>query len=221
MQHLFQIFLILHIAGGTLALITGSFASLTQKGGKAHRLNGKLFAAGMTIVFITAVVMSLLKSLTFLLMVAFFSYHQLLRGYRVLYLKKLHLGMRMAWPDYLINGVGGIFNAWLIVWGVLVATGPHPAMGYVAISFGVIGFQSAIRDVRKFYVPPKEKQHWYFTHITGMGGAYIATITAFLVVNVHFLPGLVVWTAPTLVGLALINVTVRKYRKKLGIGNEE
>ncbi|MBO9729597.1 MAG: hypothetical protein J7623_13245 [Chitinophaga sp.] len=214
MQHLFQTLLILHIIGGTLALITGSFASLTKKGGRAHRLNGKLFTVGMTIVFITAVGMALLKSLTFLLMVGFFSYHQLLRGYRALYLKKLYQGLRMGWPDYLINGIGGAFNLWLTVWGVVVIISQHATLGYVAILFGGIGLQSVVRDVRKFYVSPKEKQDWFFTHISGMSAAYIATVTAFLVVNVHFLPGLIVWTAPAIVGLVVINITIRKYRKQ-------
>lgn len=37
-----------------------------------------------------------------------------------------------------------------------------------------------------------------------MGGAYTATVTAFLVVNIGFLPKPVIFIAPTLIGTALI-----------------
>ncbi len=45
---------------------------------------------------------------------------------------------------------------------------------------------------------------WSLAHIAGMGGAYTATVTAFLVVNIGFLSKPVIFIAPSLIGTALI-----------------
>ena len=48
-----------------------------------------------------------------------------------------------------------------------------------------------------------------------MGGAYIATVTAFLVVNnPPYIPGLVVWIAPGAIGGMMIGRTRRYYMEK-------
>jgi uncharacterized membrane protein len=214
MEKLFTATLIIHIAGGTLSLISGLIAIIARKGDRLHRLGGKVFFGAMTLVFVTALVMAIMKELTFLLMVAFFSYHMLLRGYRALYLKQQHRGLKIKWPDMLINGTGVIFNSGLLIWGVshVVAKGNY--IHIVAIFFGLLGIWMAGSDVKRFIIPPKDKKQWLYTHIAGMSGAYIAAVTAFMVVNVHFLPGLVVWTAPAGIGLALISLTIRRYKQK-------
>lgn len=214
MDKLLSATLIFHIAGGTLSLLSGLLAIVSPKGGRLHRAGGKIFFAAMTLVFVTALVMAILKALTFLLMVAFFSYHMLLRGYRALYLKRQHQGLKLALPDVLINGVGIIFNTGLLIWGIshLLAGGNY--IHIVAVFFGLLGISMAGSDVKRFLVPPTDKKQWLYTHIGGMGGAYIAAVTAFMVVNVHFLPGLVVWTAPAVIGLSLITMAIRQYRKK-------
>lgn len=214
MEKLLTATLILHIAGGTLSLLSGLLAIIAAKGKHTHRLAGKFFFAAMTIVFVTALVMAVMKGLTFLLMVAFFSYHMLLRGYRALYLKRQHLGLKMAWPDVLINGIGVIFNSGLLIWGVSHVVSRGNYIHIVAIFFGLLGIWMAGSDVRRFMIPPEDKKQWLYTHIAGMSGAYIAAVTAFMVVNVRFLPGLVVWIAPAGVGLVLISLTIRRYKQK-------
>ena len=63
------VILILHIAAGFTALVTGGLASFTRKGGKSHRASGKWYFRVMTGVFITAIALAILKSLAFLFMV--------------------------------------------------------------------------------------------------------------------------------------------------------
>ena len=43
-----SIMLVIHIAGGTIALLSGLVAMLTEKGSKLHRLAGKIYFGGMT-----------------------------------------------------------------------------------------------------------------------------------------------------------------------------
>ncbi len=214
MEKLLAITLGLHIAGGTLSLLAGLVALIAPKGRRAHNVSGNLFVAGMTLVFVTALVLAIAKGLTFLLMVAFFSYHMVLRGYRALYLKKQHRGIRMALPDILINGIGGLFNTGLLIWGISKLAGSYHYIHIVAIVFGLLGIWMVGLDIRRFLIPPKDKKQWLYTHISSMVGAYSAAVTAFGVVNIHFLPGLIVWTAPGLSGLLVTTIVIRGYKRR-------
>ena len=89
------------------------------------------------------------------------------------------------------------------------------------IVFGGICLLFSIKDIQLFIKGPSEKMHWWFTHIAAMGAAYIATVTAFLVVNIHFLPGIVVWLTPTIAGGTLIGITISKYKKRFAIKTKE
>ena len=214
MEKFLSLLLIIHIAGGTIALISGLFAMLTVKGSKNHRLAGKIYFWGMTAVFIGAVIVAIGHHKDFLLMVGFFSYYMTVRGYRILSLKKLDQGQRPALLDWLIIAVSGVFIFALIVYGIwLVMKGN--GMGIPAIVFGSIGSTLLISDVKNFITPPKEKMHWWFTHLGSMGGSYISATTAFVVVNIQ--PpqyGWVLWILPTIVGSTLITFTIIKYKRQ-------
>ena len=209
--------LIVHITGGTLALLSGLVAILTAKGSKPHRKAGKIYFWGMTAVFIGALILSILKENNFLLMVGFFSYYMTVRGYRILFLKQL--GKQKPFLiDWFITIISGLFILALIGWGIYVVSSFHSGMGLVAIAFGGIGSTFLIADIKNFIQGPKEKMHWWFTHLGSMGGSYIAATTAFLVVNVQ-LPQFnwTLWLLPTVIGSILIGRSVRKYKVQFGI----
>ncbi|HVU59180.1 MAG TPA: hypothetical protein VHD83_29160 [Puia sp.] len=214
-----RIILILHVLGGFTALLTGALAMLSRKGGPIHRLNGKIYFGGMTAVFISAVILSIAHHIPFLLMVGFFSYYMVVRGYRALYLKKLGRGQRAGALDWaiILSAAGFIF--YLVIWGILRAMAGN-GFGYVGMVFGGLGSSFLISDIRKFLRPPTEKMHWWFTHIAGMCGGYIATVTAFVVVNVHLNPGWITWLLPTAIGGPMIFRTVAKYKKQFASAGE-
>lgn len=211
-EKIFRLTLLLHIAGGTVSLIAGLVAMLTKKGSKAHRLAGKIYFGGMSTVFVTAFVLSLGHHRDFLLMVAFFSYYLTVRGYRILFLKKLYQGQKPAFLDWLITIVSGAFIVTLLVWGVL-ALMQGSGIGIVALVFGGIGASFLVADVMSFFRAPKEKMHWWYGHISSMGGSYISAVTAFVVVNIQ-LPQhqWILWILPAVIGGALITRTIRKYK---------
>lgn len=182
-----------------------------------HRLAGKIYFWGMTAVFVGALFIAITRKLDFLLMVAFFSYYMTVRGYRILSLKKLHQGQKAATIDWIILIVSGLFILALLGWGVWVILQGN-SMGIVAITFGAIGCSFLISDVRQFFNPPKEKMHWWYGHISGMGGSYVSAITAFVVVNIQ-LPQhqWILWVLPGIVGGMLIGRTVRKYKVKFSM----
>src|SRR5262249_50514797 len=85
-------------------------------------------------------------------------------------------------------------------------------LGIVAVVFGLGGVILAGRDVWSFVRPPTDGTAWRITHMTGMLGSYVATVTAFSVVNFTMLPQTVRWLWPSLVGTPLIAVWVSYYR---------
>jgi hypothetical protein len=211
MQKVINILLVIHIIGGFVALIAGFIATITAKGKTRHRRSGRWYFWGMTAVFLTAVPIGILKERWFLFMVGFFSYYLVVRGYRILYLKKLGAGQKAGALDWSIVAIAVAFGASLVVWSFL-----STAKGFatVALVFGIICLGFSARDIQLFVLGPKLKNHWVFGHITSMGAGYIATWTAFVVTNVHFLPTVVVWLAPTVVGTVCILLARRKYKVK-------
>ncbi|MCC6636763.1 MAG: DUF2306 domain-containing protein, partial [Ignavibacteriaceae bacterium] len=61
MESSFKYWLYLHIAAGFLALVVAPVAMVVKKGGNAHRLWGKIFFWSMTVVAISALVMTFIK----------------------------------------------------------------------------------------------------------------------------------------------------------------
>ncbi len=207
---IFTIARAVHIVFGTVALFVAPAAMLTRKGGLWHRRWGKLYFWSMAGVAVTALVMSFLRSGLFFLLLALFSFYLAFSGYRILYRKKpAQAATGMDWSGVSVVVVGSLS---LVVYGTYQMLASH--FGTVAMVFGLIGLYFGITDVRAFVRPPSDKQAWWFTHMRRMLSAYIATVTAFSVVNFHFLSPVVRWLWPTVVGTVGILVWVGYYRKR-------
>ncbi|MEL6863942.1 MAG: hypothetical protein AAFP19_05965 [Bacteroidota bacterium] len=214
MEGLFSVFLAIHITGGSMALVTGALAIMTRKGGKGHTQSGKFYFIGMTMVFVSAVVMSILHPNPFLLMIGVFSYYLVGVGYRAKYLKKLHLDQKPALIDWLLSGVAGIFHLGLLLWGIYQYFVLGSSFGITAMVFGGLALTLNWRVLRNFIYRPKDAQYWVRSHISGMMGSYIAASTAFLVVNIQFQPQWLLWLIPTIIGVPIISYWSRKFKPK-------
>lgn len=208
--------MIAHIAGGTLSLISGILPMVVTKGNNIHRLFGKIFFFGMTVVFLTGFTVSIIKNIPFLLLISIFSYYLVANGYRSLYLKKLHRGQKPTVIDWLLNIVSGIFMLGMVVFGSYLIIKGAVQMGIVSLVFGIIGIRGVITTIRNFIKQPTSKTIWIEGHIGGMVGGYIASVTAFLVVNnEHYigLPMVVAWLLPTVMLVPLIVYWIGRYKK--------
>jgi uncharacterized membrane protein len=214
MEKLLSVMLVVHIAGGVIALLAGLVSIFSVKGSSTHRLAGKIYFVGMTAVFIGAVFTAIGHHKDFLLMVGFFSYYLTVRGYRVLFLKKLPEGQKAKSIDWMIIIISATFIFTLLAWGVW-ALRMGASIGVAAVLFGSVGSIFLLLDVKKFIRPPKEKMHWWYSHIGSMGGSYISGVTAFVVVNIE-LPQYqwVLWVLPGILGGILITRTIRFYKVK-------
>jgi len=198
----------LHIAAGTVALFVAPGAMLTVKGGLAHRRWGKVYFWAMALVAASAVVLGLWRPNIFLTLLALFSFYMAFSGYRSLFRKRPAQGRGPRGIDWAAAFVTVAASVALVVLG-LVRPGP---VGIVPVVFGALGIVLAGLDVLKFVRPPEDRHAWWFAHMTGMLGSYIATVSAFSVVNFTFLPTTVRWLWPTVIGTPLITLWVIYYK---------
>jgi ABC-type enterochelin transport system permease subunit len=83
----------------------------------------------------------------------------------------------------------------------------------ILLVFGATGAAQCWKDVRIYFLKKEMSSSALMRdHIGKMSGSYIAAITAFLVNNVDFLPPLVVWLSPTILGTMVIIRFSKPYR---------
>jgi uncharacterized membrane protein len=202
-QLIFSIFLILHIIIGSTGLIAGTIAMASKKSGKTHRLVGKIFFYAMVGIFLTSIYMSIAHNNLFLLLVGFFSFYLAATGYRILYLKTLHFKqVQPKLVDYCISATGVVLFSKVNMFGV------------VTLSFGCLSVWFGYSDLIKFKHPPTNKKHWIISHGMRMAGAYTATITAFVVVNVQIKQGWILWLLPAIITIPIAKRVVNKFINK-------
>lgn len=200
---LFDLILALHIAGGGLSLLAGMLVLILKKGGKQHRLWGNLFYYGMVTSGIAALALSVMHPNVMLFCIGVFSMYLVLSGKRVLHFRSTTTQWKPGTYDYILMGAMLIFGLISMVLGGYNLIQGH-LMGIVLTVFGGIGFLLTFSDFRAFRKTTPPANEWLKMHLTKMIGGYIATTTAFLVVNNTILPDLVVWLLPTILGSALI-----------------
>lgn len=214
MGRLFDATLWIHIVAGFLALFAGGGALATKKGGYRHRRLGRVFVYAMAVVAVTALALLAIEvtpSHIFLGFVAIFSYYFAFSGYRVLSQKRpaddpAHLDW-LALALLLGSGVGlvALGGTWWL---------DGNGFALVVVIFGAIALATGVGDLRRFSSPTDDRREWFFEHLTRMGAAYIATVSAFSAVNFFFLPGVVRWLWPTILGTPLLVYLSRRYRQQ-------
>ncbi len=221
MENNFKIILILHIAAGFSAFVAAPVAMAVKKGGKNHRLYGKIFFWCMTIVTLTAFVMSVLHPNIFLFAVSGFSYYMVASGYRWIFRKRVSSIKDVAPLDWVLLLLAAAFNLFLFGLGVyLLMKNVSNPFAYITIVFGIIGISFVIRDLKSFISPPREKHAWLLHHMGSMVGGYIATVSAFSAVNFNFLPAIIQWLWPTIIGVPLLAIWIGNYKKKFKSGKK-
>ena len=208
-----------HIFAGALSLIVAPIAMAVLKGGKAHRLFGKIFFWSMTWIFVSAVILSIYKWKPFLLMVSVLSYYLAVSGYRTLYQKQLSSGKGVMWYDWVAAIATGLFMLGFAGWGIyMLSTGNSSSGVFLLLAFSVGGLLSVRGEITAFLKPPADKNRWLYNHIGRMVGGFIASVTAFSVNVLLFVPGIWQWVWPTLLGTPFIIYSVRTYKRKIAEG---
>lgn len=209
----------LHIVSGSCAFVLAPVALITAKGGKAHRQWGMVYFWAMLGVTISALTMAAYRPLLFLGLVAIFSFYSAFVAYRVLGQKAAYKGMRVATAlDWVAAAITFTASALLFLFGAVRPTWVQ-GLGIPAMVFGGIGIWIAANAVWNFTHTPKEKMFWWYGHLQGMMGSYIAAWTAFLVVTIgprigHGHSPWWLWVLPTVIGVPAIVGTTTYYKIK-------
>ena len=214
METIFTILLIIHIIAGSLGLLTGTINIIKKKGDKAHKNVGKFFFYSMLINGFAGLIMSLIHRNDFLLIVAVFSIYMVATGQRFLSLKQLHKEQKPKAIDWILTYTMLVFAFLFITYGSYLLIN-KVNFGIVLLVFGVVSCLMAIKDIKVYKGNIKEKNYWLLLHIQRMVGSYIAALTAFIVVNNHFLPGIVGWLLPTVIFTPLIVKWTKQYRVQI------
>jgi uncharacterized membrane protein len=202
----------IHISAGMVALALAPLAMLTVKGGRAHRRWGTIYFWSMAVVASTALVLALWRPQIFLALLAVFSFYLAFTGYRVLSRKRAAQGDAATAYDWAAALVTFGASAALAVLGLLRPGPSWQRLGFVPVVFGVLGMVLAGLDLARFARPPADPRAWWFAHMGGMLGSYIAAVSAFSVVNFTFLPTTVRWLWPTALGVPLITAWITYYK---------
>ncbi len=204
-----------HILAGVVALGSGIGAIVTKKGGQRHNNAGKLYVLAMAIVVTTAVPLAVWVENWFLLAIAVFSGYLVFGGYRIITRRRARV-QELTPTDWVGNGTMIAVGAVMVGaggWGTVTG---EMALAPVLLVFGLIGGVLAVRELATLRDSQKNRDTWFERHIAFMGGAFIATVTAAVTVNLTMVPELVRWLGPTAVGVPLIFYAVSVYQPVFG-----
>ena len=212
MESLISSVLWIHILAGTIALFVAPVPMLTAKGGRTHRRWGKVYFWAMAVLALTAVVLAVWRPVVFLALLAVFSFYSAFSGYRALYRKRPAQGQAATGLDWSAAIVTFTASGALAILGILRPNAAWERVGVVPVIFGAFGMVLAGVDLVKFFRPPADRNAWWFEHMGGMLGSYIAAVSAFSVVNFALLPTAVRWLWPTAIGTPLIALWITYYK---------
>ena len=216
MELLIKISLIIHVAAGFSALVFGAIAFALKKNTPKHKPIGKIYFWCMTIIFITAIFLSITKGRIFFFYIAVFSYYSTLIAYRSLKLKNLHKGDGPYGIDWAIEIIAGLTFLGMMGFAVQIYFKHGNAGAIVPLIFGGMGVWGVSRNIQLFLKGPKETLYWYKKHIGNMMGSYIGAITAFLVNQSEHIPinPTILWLAPTGIIVPIIIWELKKVKTK-------
>ena len=205
--------MIIHVSAGAGALIFGAIAFAFRKNTPKHKRIGMIYFWCMTVVFVTAMIVSVAKSLLFLFLIGIFSYYSTIIAYRSLRLKNLHNGQKPFKIDWFIEILAGITFLGMVAMGVFFLT-KNNVGGMVPFVFGAFGLFSVKRNLELFIKGPKQTLYWYKKHIGHMMGSYIGAFTAFLVNQAPHIPihPTLLWFLPSLIIVPVIIMESKKVR---------
>jgi uncharacterized membrane protein len=199
-MELFKILLILHVTGGGFSLLVGTYILFIKKGDKRHKLLGNVYFYSMLTAALVSLPMAILHPNYFLFIVGIFTAYMLLSGRRYLQIKHLDHVKTTDWSLALVMLIFGTtfigFGIYNIIYGYY--------FGIVFLVFGMISLLFVYQDYVNYKGKSKFKNYWLTTHIQRMMGSYIASVTAFLVVNNTILNSTIAWLLPTVILTPLI-----------------
>lgn len=211
MESFIKILIYVHAFFGSLGLISGVLSVLVRKGGNRHKLWGKLFSGSMIISSIVSLGIACMPNHTnvFLLLIGVFTIYMVLAGNRALTLKA-SVKNKADWKDKVLS-VTMCISALIMLTLGFVSFLNNSNVWTLYTFFGLIGLFMTYRDFKTFKTFTANDRISIVSHIGRMLGAFITSITAFIVAGLN-IGNLIVWLVPTLIGIPYILFWTKKVR---------
>ena len=197
----------IHAFFGGIGLLSGTLSLVTKKGGKVHKQSGKWFVIGMLVSSGLSLPIACMPGHhnPFLFLIGVFTIYMVLVGKRVLRFKRKTA--QVSKLDWGITITMTLLSVLMILCGILNSFGNN----VLFIFFGIISLMLCFQDFRFWRKPRRSKTGWLAQHIGKITGAYIASVTAFLVGGMK-MQGLMVWILPSIIGNTFIIYYIIKVR---------
>ena len=208
MEQSYQYLIYAHAALGGIALLAGLISIVAKKGQQIHKKSGIVFFFSMLFSAVLALIICFLPGHqnVFLFLIGIFSSYFLLNGYRALRFKK----QSPQKFDFFIQFVMLAAALFMLFYPPIFLS----KINIVLAIFGVVGLSFSCRDIYVFTKQKEKlKKDWLKKHLGNMMGAYIASVTAFVVVN-NLFGGVYNWFVPGVVGTFYIVYWMRKLTPK-------
>lgn len=219
METVIAIILGLHITSGGTALISGFIPMVAKKGGKLHKRTGLIYFWSMMGVVASALVLGAYNFNPFLLIIGVFSFYLTIKGFTGTKIKGKHFSRYARFLAF-VALASFLFSLMLLILGFYDFASQRIRLELLPLFFGAAGMATSFSDMKRLFkkaekLPASERIR---SHIGGMVGAYIATVTAFIVANSLFAPAIIGWIAPTVIGTIFISYQTSMWTKKLAGG---
>jgi hypothetical protein len=224
MEAMYRVLLALHVAAGTVALVTFWVAAFARKGSRLHVGAGIVYWRSMVAIIATALPMAavfLWRGMpgigTFLLYLVVITAVAMWNGRRAIRLKKDQTAYRTG-------AYGAVAVASLLSGLIVLATGLM-LRNALLIGFSFVGTAVGIGMLRKRGVISAARNGWMQEHYTAMLGCGVATHVAFLSIGLDRIVAaaglkvptnfnLVAWALPLLAALVAGVILDRKYLRR-------
>lgn len=204
----YDILLIVHVICGGISLLLGLGILIQRKGSRLHRLVGTIYFITMLLAAFAALPMSYIKNNYFLFTIAVLTAYMVITGRSYIRKRKNPKATAFDWLMTVIIVLAGLS---FMSFGIYQLSKENVfGTVYVCFSFAALFF--GWQDVRNFLNKSPITNFWLTTHLQRMVGSYIASVTAFLVVNNRILPGVVAWLLPSVMLIPLILKWTWRYR---------
>ncbi len=208
---LFKTILTFHILSGFISLIIGTIVLIRKKGDVIHKKLGKVFTFAMVSTGLCSFYLSYKHPNLFLFIVGIFTIYLSISGYRMIHLNKAYLGQKPQIGDAFLTILMLISSIIFFYIGCKHVLAKQ-IFGVIYFLFGSVSMLLCYVDNKAYSGKVTDKLYGLKNHIGRMTGAYISAFTAFIVVNNTFLPNVLAWSLPGIIGGIFIGRTLRKLK---------
>lgn len=210
--------LLIHSIIGIIVFTTGLLQLILKKGGKVHITLGQVYLYTWLVLLISGAYLGGLL----ITIIGIFGFYFALTGSRIGHLKNKSITLF----EKFIFSLGGLVAISMLYYAVTLFLKGEKSYSIIFTVFGVLFMFQTAQDITKYILnkPLKRqiygKSDWYFEHFTRMCISFIAAVTAFTSIQNLFKNNTLNFLMPTVVGIVLINLATKSYKKKMKIGEK-